>query len=162
MVLWRPTRPFRTNTQKRCPFHHRGFESKIGSQEIPGVTVKFDLGVQNETGQRLTVLPKERTSHSKHPLSTTQEKTLPMDITRWSIPKSDLLYSLHPKMETLYTVSKNKTRNWLCSDHELLIAKFRLKLKKVGKTTRPLRYDLYQPISNPLWLYSGSDKYSRD
>ena len=40
-------------------------------------------------------------------------------------------------MEMLYTVSKN-------SDHELLIAKFRLKLKKLGKTTRPFRYDLNQ------------------
>ena len=55
-------------------------------------------------------------------------------------------------MGTLYTVSRNKTRS--CgSDYELLIAKFRLKLKKVGKTTRPFRYDL-----NPLQLYSGSDK----
>ena len=46
-------------------------------------------------------------------------------------------------MEKLYTVSKNKTSN--CgSDHELLLAKFRLKLKKVGKTTRPFRYDLNQ------------------
>ena len=43
-------------------------------------------------------------------------------------------------MEKLYTVSKNKTR----SDHELLIAKFRLRLKEVGKTTRPFRYDLNQ------------------
>ena len=43
-------------------------------------------------------------------------------------------------MEKLYTVSKNKTG----SDHELLIAKFRLKLKKVGKTTGPFRYDLNQ------------------
>ena len=49
-------------------------------------------------------------------------------------------------MEKLYTVSKNKT--WSCgSDHELLIAKFRLNMKKVGKTTRPYRYDLNQ-ISN--------------
>ena len=46
-------------------------------------------------------------------------------------------------MEKLYTVSKNKTGS--CgSDHELLIAKLRLKLKKVGKTTRPLRYDINQ------------------
>ena len=67
-----------------------------------------------------------------------------MDITRWSTPKSDWLYSLQPKMEKLYTVNKNKTTSWLCSDHELLIAKFRLKLKKVGKTTRPFRYDLNQ------------------
>ena len=48
--------------------------------------------------------------------------------------------SLQPKMEKLYTVSKNKTGSWLW----LLIAKFRLKLKKVGKTTRPFRYDLSQ------------------
>ena len=47
-------------------------------------------------------------------------------------------------MEKLYTVSKNKTRSDCGSDHELLIAKFRLKLKKVGKTTRPFRYDLNQ------------------
>ena len=46
-------------------------------------------------------------------------------------------------MEKLYTVNKNKTGS--CgSDHELFIAKFRLKLKKVGKTTRPFRYDLNQ------------------
>ena len=45
-------------------------------------------------------------------------------------------------MEKLCTVSKNKTG--LRSDHELLISKFRHKLKKVGKTTRPLRYDLNQ------------------
>ena len=45
-------------------------------------------------------------------------------------------------MEKLYTVSKNKTEADCGSDHELLIAKFRLKLKKVGKTTRPISYDL--------------------
>ena len=47
-------------------------------------------------------------------------------------------------MEKLYTVSKNKTRADCGSDHELLIAKFRVKFKKVGKTTRPFRYDLNQ------------------
>ena len=67
------------------------WNAKVGSQEIPGVTGKFGLGVWNEAGQRLTVLPRERTGHSKHPLPTTQEKTLHMDITTWSIsiPNSD-------------------------------------------------------------------------
>ena len=51
---------------------------------------------------------------------------------------------MQPKMEKLYTLSKNKTRADCGSDHELLIAKFRLKLKKVGKITRPFRYDLNQ------------------
>ena len=47
-------------------------------------------------------------------------------------------------MEKLYTVSKNKTGADCGSDHELLIAKFRLKLKRVGKATRAFRYDLNQ------------------
>ena len=47
-------------------------------------------------------------------------------------------------MEKLYIVSKTRPGVDCGSDHELLIAKFRLKLKKVGKTTRPLRYDLNQ------------------
>ena len=47
-------------------------------------------------------------------------------------------------MEKLYTISKNKIGGDCDSDHELLIAKFRLKLKKVGKTTRLFRYDLSQ------------------
>ena len=59
------------------------------------------------------VLPRKCTGHNKHPLPTMQEMTLHMDITRWSTPKSDWLYSLQPKMEKLYTVSKNKTGSWL-------------------------------------------------
>ena len=65
------------------------WNAKVGSQELPGVTGKFGLGVQNETDQRLTVFPREHTGHSKHPLPITQEQTLHMDVTRWSIPKSD-------------------------------------------------------------------------
>ena len=59
------------------------------------------------------VLPREHTGHSKHCISTMQEKILYMDITRWSTPKSDWLYSLQQKMENLYIVYKNKTGNWL-------------------------------------------------
>ena len=64
-------------------FSSQETNAKVGSQEIPGITGKFGLGVQNEAGQRLTVLPRECTGHSKHPLPTTQEMTLHMDI-RWS------------------------------------------------------------------------------
>ena len=87
----------------------RDWNAKVGSQEIPGVTGKFGLELQNEAGQRLTEFCQE------NPLviPTTQEKALHMDITRLSIPKSDWLYSLQPKMEKLYTVSKNKTGSWL-------------------------------------------------
>ena len=87
------------------------WNAKVGSQETPGVTGKFGLGVLNEARQRLIrVLPREHAGHSKHSLPTTQENTLHMDITRWSTLKSDWLYSLQPKMEKLYIVSKNKTR----------------------------------------------------
>ena len=53
---------------------------------------------------------------------------------------------MQPKMEKVYTVSKTRPGADCGSDHELLIAKFRLKLRKVGKTTRtrPFRYDLNQ------------------
>ena len=65
------------------------WNEKVGSQETPGVTGKFGLGMRDEEGQRLRVLPRKCTGHSKHPLPTTQENTLHMDITRWSTPKSD-------------------------------------------------------------------------
>ena len=57
-------------------------------------------------------------------------------------------------MEKLYTVSKKQLGADCGSDHELLIAKFRLKLKKVGKTIRPFRYDLIKS----LMIIRGSDK----
>ena len=54
-VLWRPTRPSRTNNKKKMSFSLQGTGmQKVGSQEIPGETGKFVLGVQNEPGQRLT------------------------------------------------------------------------------------------------------------
>ena len=89
------------------------WNTKLGGQEIPGVMGKFGLERWNEAGQRLTVLPREWTVHSKHPLLTTQEMTLHVDPTRWSVSKSDWLYSLQLKLEKLYTVSKHKTGSWL-------------------------------------------------
>ena len=56
------------------------WNAKVGSQETPRATVKFGLGIRNEAGQR--VLPRKCTGYNKHPLPTTQEKTLYMDITR--------------------------------------------------------------------------------
>ena len=56
---------------------------------MSGVTGKFCLGVQNEAGQRPRVLPREHTGQSKHPLPTTEDKTLHVDITKLSTVKSD-------------------------------------------------------------------------
>ena len=90
------------------------------------------------------VLPSECTGHSKHSLPTTQEQTLHMDITRWSTSKSDWLFSLQSNLEKRYTVTKTRPGADCGSDHELLFDKFRFKLKKVGKNTRPFRFDLNQ------------------
>ena len=100
--------------KKRCLLHHRGLECKRrkwrdtwSNRQIWPWSTKWSREKANR------ILPRECTGHSKHPLPTTQEKTLHMDITKWSIPKSDWLYSLQPKIEKLCTVSKNKTRSWL-------------------------------------------------
>ena len=72
------------------------------------------------------------------------KRTLHMDVTRWLTPKSDWSYSLQPKMEKLYTVSKNKSWSWLWLRSWTPYSKFRLKLKRVGITAIPFRYDLNQ------------------
>ena len=68
-------------------------------------------------------------------------------------------------MENLYTVSKNKTGVDYGPDHELLTAKFRLKLKKVGETTRPFRYNLnqipYNYIVEVTNIFKGLDLIDR-
>ena len=63
-----------------------------------------------------------------------------MDITRWSIPKSDCSQRWRSSIQS----AKTRPGTDCGSDHELLTAKFRLKLKKVGKTSRPFRNDLKQ------------------
>ena len=74
--------------QKDVLFITGDWNAKVGSQEIPGVTGKFGLGVQNEAGQRLKEFCQENTLVIANTLFQ-QDKTLHMNITRWSIPKSD-------------------------------------------------------------------------
>ena len=90
------------------------------------------------------VLPRERTGHSKHPLPTTQEKTLYMDITDgWHQNQIDYILCSQRWRSSIES-AKRRSGADCGSDHKFLTAKFRLKLKKVGKTTRPFRYDLNQ------------------
>ena len=65
------------------------WDVKVGSQETPGVTDKFGLGVQNEAGQRLTEFCQENTLVIVNTLFQQHKRRLHMDITRWSTPKSD-------------------------------------------------------------------------
>ena len=108
-------RPSKINTPKRCYFYHRRLERKSrksrdtwNNRQVWPWSAKWTRAKANR------VLPRECTGHSKHPFLATREMILHMDITRWSILKADWLYSFQPKVEKPYTVSKNKTRSWLC------------------------------------------------
>ena len=98
---------FRTNSQKRCPFHYRGVECKSRNQETPGVTGKFGLEVQNEAGQRL--------------IEFCQENSLVQQTASSNNTREDSTHGYHQMVNTEirlimffaakdgYTVSKNKT-----------------------------------------------------
>ena len=116
-----------------------------GTQEIPGVTGKFGLGVQNEAGQRLIEFCQENSLVIVNTLFQQHKRRLYI----WTSPDGQ------HQNQTDYILCSQRWRNSIqsaktrlgadcASDHELLIAKFRLKLKKVGKTTRPFTYDINQ------------------
>ena len=119
------------------------WNAKVGSQETPGVTGKFGFGVQNEAGERLTEFLQENALVIANTLFQQHKRRL----YTWTSPdgqhRNQIAYILCSQRWTS-SVQSAKTRPGAdCgSDHELLIAKFRIKLKKVGKTTRPFSYDL--------------------
>ena len=124
-------------TPKDVLFIIGAWNAKLGSQETPGVTGKFGLGIRNEAGQRLIEFCQENVAVIANTLYT------------WTSPdgqhQNQIDYILCSQ-RWRSSIQSAKTRSGAdCgSDHELLIGKFRLKLKKVGKTTRPFRYDLSQ------------------
>ena len=145
MVSWRPTRPFITNIQKDVPFIIGDWNAKVGSQETSGVTGKFGLGMQNEAGQRLIQFCQENALVIANTLFQQHNSRL----YPWTSPDdqhwNQIDYILCSQ-RWRSSIQSTKTRPGAdCgSDHKLLITKFRLKLKEVGKTTRPFRYDLNQ------------------
>ena len=106
---------------------------------------KFGLGVQNEAGQRLTEFCQENTLVIANTLFQQHKRRLYTWISPNDQYRNQIDYILCGQ-RWRSSIQSAKTRSGAdCgSDHELLIAKFRLKLKKVGKTTRPFRYDLNQ------------------
>ena len=119
--------------------------AKLESQETPGVTGKFGLRVQNEAGKRLIEFYQENTLVITNTLLQQHKRRLHT----WTSPDGqhqnqiDYILCCQRRRSSIESV-KTRPRADCVSDHELLIAKFRLKLKKVGKTTRPFRYDLNQ------------------
>jgi len=126
--------------------------AKVGSQETPGVTGKFGLGIRNEVGQRLIEFCQENALVIANTLFQQHKRRL----YTWTSPdgqhQNQIDYILCSQRWGS-SIQSTKTRPGAdCgSDHKLLIGKFRLKLKKVGKTTRPFRYDLNQFLMIIQW-----------
>ena len=121
------------------------WNAKVGSQETAGVTGKFGLGIWNEAGQRLIEFCQENALVIANTLFQQHKRRL----YTWTSPDGQL------QNQTDYILCSQRRRNSIqstktrpgadCgSDHELIIIKLRLKLKKVEKTVRPFRYDLNQ------------------
>ena len=112
-------------------------EFKVESQQTPGVTGKFGLGVQNEARQRLIEFWQENTLVITNTFFQQHKRRL----YTWTSPdgqnRNQIVYILYSQRWRSSTQSAKIRPGADCiSDHELLITKFRLKLKKVGKTTR--------------------------
>ena len=138
-VSWLPTFAFQSPIMKRT-----SFLAKVGSQDTPGVTSKFALGVQNKAGQRLIEVCRENILV----IASTLFQQLKRRLYTWTSPDGQrwnrIDYILcSQKWRSSIQSAKTRPEADCGSDHELLIAKFRLKLK-VGNTTRPFRNDLNQ------------------
>ena len=121
------------------------WNAKVGSQETPGVTGKSGLGVQNEVGQRLIEFCQENTLVIANTLFQQHKRRF----YTWTSPdgqhrnQTDHILCSQRWRSSIQSV-KTRPGADCGSDHELLIAKFRLKLKKVGKTTRQFKYNINQ------------------
>ena len=142
-----PTRTFRTNTLKRCLFHYRGLECKSrksrntwsNRQIWPWSTEWSRAKAYRVCQENALVIANTVFQQHKRRLYT------------WTSPdgqhRNQIDYILCSQRWRSSVQSAQTRPGADCgSDHELLIAKFRLKLKKVGKTTKPFRYDLNQTL----------------
>ena len=121
------------------------WNAKVGSQEISRITGKFGIRVQNEAGQRLTEFCQKNTLVIANTLFQQPKKWL----YTWSSSDGQYLNQIDYilcSQRWISSIQSVKTRPGTdCSSvHELLIVKFRLKLKKVVKTTVPFMYNLNQ------------------
>ena len=112
-------------------------------QETPGVTGKFGLGIRNEAGQRLIEFCQENALVITNTLCQQHKRIL----YTWTSPdgqhRNQTDYILcSQRWRSSFQSAKTRPGADCGSDHELLIAKFRLKSKKVGETTRPFSHDL--------------------
>ena len=114
--------------KKRCPFHYRGLECKSRRQETPGVTGRFGVGVQNEAGQRLIEFCQENALVITNTLFQQHKRRLYTWISPDGQHRNQIDYILcSQKWRSSIQSAKTRPGADCGSDHELLIAKFRLK-----------------------------------
>ena len=97
--------------QKDVLFIIGDWNAKVGSQETPGVTGKFGFGIWNEAGQRLIEFCQENALVIENTFFQQHKRRLYTWTSTDGQHQNQIDYSLQPKMEKLYTVSKNKTRS---------------------------------------------------
>ena len=131
--------------KKGCPFHYRGLECKSrksrdtwSNRQIWPWCTKWRRSKANR------VLPWECTGHNKHPLLTTQRILYKWTLSDGQYQNQSDYVLCSPRWRRFIQSAKTRLGADCSSDHEQLIAKFRLKLKKVGKTTGTFRYELSQ------------------
>ena len=122
IALWRPTRPFRTNTQK-CPFHYRGLECKSRKSRNTWSNRRIWPWSMKWTGQRL-FLPRERTGHSKHSSNKKREDSTHGHHQMINTKIRLIIFFAAKDGEALYSQQIKRPRAGCGSDHKLLIDKF--------------------------------------
>ena len=121
------------------------WNAKVGSQETTGLPGKFGLGVQNEADQRLTKFCQDYAPLIANTLFQQHKRRFYTWISPDGQHQNQIDYIIcSQRWRSSIQLAKTRLGADCGSYHELLITKFRLKLKKVEKTTRPFRYDLNQ------------------
>ena len=142
----------RTNTPKRCPFHYRGLECKSrksrntwSNRQIWPWNAEWSRAKVNSFAKKMVIANTLFQQHERRLYTWTSPDGQHWNQTNYIVCSRRWRSS----------IQSAKTRPWVdCgSDHELLIAKFRLKLKKVGKTTRPFRYDQIKSLMTIQWKW---------
>ena len=129
------------NTKKDVLSIIRDWNPKVGREEIPGAT-DFGLGVEYEAEQRLTEFCQENALVITNSLSTTQKTTLHVASPDGQYQNQTDYILCNQRWRSSIQSVKTRPGADCGSGHQLLTAKFSLKLKKAGKTIRPFRYDL--------------------
>ena len=142
VVLWRHTRPSRTNTKKDVLFIIRDWNAKAGSQETPGVTGKFGLGVQNEAGQRLIEFCQENTLVIANTLFQQHKRRL----YTWTSPDGQYWNQIDyilcsQRWRSSLQSTKTRPRADCDSDHELLYRQIHTYIEESKEITKPLNME---------------------